>query len=289
MVVLGLRSPLPRLTDGMKSRHKTTRFEFRHLTHCLSSNEDSNGIPESQIPLPRVESEALPQNFCLIESRHAVKDFADLQVNELQAQVESRRSRIFLLLEEIRRLRLQVHLKSTRPQSQDESLQEMEYSSIVPMLNRSHFLQEKNMKRYIAIYIWMVTAVILFGGLIAPSLEVKMGLGGTSYLDFIQSIHLPEQLAEVDPIVASFCGGAVGALSTLLVIDLQNVRNQRRNRCYYCKGVGYLPCGSCVGSGIDNAITCATCSGTGKVMCPNCFCTGKHLVTEHDPRFDPFD
>ena len=86
------------------------------------------------------------------------------------------------------------------------------------------------MKKYIAFYIWIVTCIILFGGLIAPSLELRMGLGGTSYLEFIQSMHLPEQLAEVDPIVASFCGGAVGALSTLLVIDLNNVRNQQRNR-----------------------------------------------------------
>jgi hypothetical protein len=43
---------------------------------------------------------------------------------------------------------------------------------------------------------------------------------GTSYPDFIHSLHLPEQLAEVDPIVASFCGGAVGAVSALLVVEV---------------------------------------------------------------------
>jgi hypothetical protein len=43
---------------------------------------------------------------------------------------------------------------------------------------------------------------------------------GTSYIDFIHSLHLPEQLAEVDPIVASFCGGAVGAVSALLVVEV---------------------------------------------------------------------
>lgn len=39
-------------------------------------------------------------------------------------------------------------------------------------------------------------------------------------MDFIQGLHLPEQLAEVDPIVASFCGGAVGVVSALLVIEV---------------------------------------------------------------------
>lgn len=39
-------------------------------------------------------------------------------------------------------------------------------------------------------------------------------------MDFIHSLHLPEQLAEVDPIVASFCGGAVGAVSALLVVEV---------------------------------------------------------------------
>lgn len=43
---------------------------------------------------------------------------------------------------------------------------------------------------------------------------------GTSYIDFIHSLHLPEQLAKVDPIVASFCGGAVGVVSALLVIEV---------------------------------------------------------------------
>lgn len=43
---------------------------------------------------------------------------------------------------------------------------------------------------------------------------------GASYPEFIQSMHLPAQLAEVDPIVASFCGGAVGVVSALLVVEV---------------------------------------------------------------------
>jgi hypothetical protein len=97
---------------------------------------------------------------------------------------------------------------------------------------------------------------------------------GTTYLEFVQSLHLPAQLAEVDPIVASFCGGwlgpgpafgrslwvelqtrphvgpcrrrdhpprgvhaplccaggAVGVVSSLLVIELTNVKKQQRNK-----------------------------------------------------------
>jgi hypothetical protein len=57
---------------------------------------------------------------------------------------------------------------------------------------------------------------LFFGGLIAPLAEVKLGIGGTTYLDFIESMYLPRQLAEVDPIVASFTGGAVGAIRYVL-------------------------------------------------------------------------
>ena len=52
--------------------------------------------------------------------------------------------------------------------------------------------------------------------------------------------HLPAQLAEVDPIVASFCGGAVGVLSTLMLVEANNSKMQAANRCIYC-GVGPHP------------------------------------------------
>lgn len=53
----------------------------------------------------------------------------------------------------------------------------------------------------------------------------------------------------MDPIVASFCGGSVGVLSALLVVEINNIRKQQRNRCHYCDGTGYLSCGNCVGTG----------------------------------------
>lgn len=208
----------------------------RQRRRCILLNRasSSDATPPEEEPLPQnssqqssVDSITPSSDVCLIESRHSMHDFANLQKEELKAQVESRRNKVFLLLEEIRRLRIQLQLKSRGNGSSEE---DMGYESVVPIINQSSLLQEKNMKKYIGIYMWVVAGVILFGGLVAPSLEVRMGLGGTSYLEFIQSMHLPEQLAEVDPIVASFCGGAVGALSTLLVVDLNNVRSQQRNR-----------------------------------------------------------
>lgn len=136
----------------------------------------------------------------------------------------------------------------------------------------------------------------------APSLSLKLGLGGISYYEFIESVRLPTQLAEVDPIVASFCGGAVGVLTSLLVVEANNAKIQDKRKCIYCEGTGYLTCGNCLGTGVSAAevgavatgpgtggdCTCSFCSGTGKVMCTACLCTGKQLATEHDPRVDPF-
>ncbi len=60
-------------------------------------------------------------------------------------------------------------------------------------------------------------------------------LAGTTYSQFITGMHLPDQLAQVDPIVASFCGGAVGVLSTLLVVEVNNKDKQAAQRCVYCE------------------------------------------------------
>ena len=173
-------------------------------------------------------------------------------------------------------------------------------------------------KAYGQIYAALVTAIILFGGLAAPVLEVKLGLGGASYSEIIQAAHLPPQLAAVDPIVASFCGGAVGVLTTLLIVEENNAALVASNRCVYCGGTGYVACGACAGAGVlpaeeaamepalassssssssssgssplfsSSSPTCAACSGTGKVACIGCLCTGKKVARETDQRLDPF-
>jgi hypothetical protein len=90
---------------------------------------------------------------------------------------------------------------------------------------------------------------------------------------------------------ASFCGGSVGVLSSLLLVEVNNFKKQLSSRCHYCKGTGYLMCGNCIGSGSDpySGKGCIFCTRSGKVMCTGCLCTGKLLATEHDPRIDPFD
>lgn len=211
----------------------------------------------------------------------SLRQFVALQTQLCSAtdveHVQGRRNRIFLLMEEVRRLRIQQRLKGG-----DESVEEPRndrFNSALPLLPQ---LTEQNLKRYYTAYMSIVALIILFGGLIAPILEVRLGLGGTSYMQFIQSIRLPSQLAQVDPIVASFCGGAVGVLSAFLLVEVKNVKEQQATRCLYCGGTGYLECGNCHSSG------CSECSMTGKVMCISCFCTGKAMATEHDPRADPF-
>ena len=57
---------------------------------------------------------------------------------------------------------------------------------------------------------------------------------GASYREFIAQMRLPGQLAAVDPIVASFCGGAVGVLTTLIIVEANNASTQERRRCFYC-------------------------------------------------------
>ncbi|MEW5297040.1 MAG: hypothetical protein WDW36_000275 [Sanguina aurantia] len=227
-----------------------------------------------------------PDNFCIIENQ--VKDFETLPLEEIGNNLMFRKTRIFLLLEEVRRLRIQMRLKGGVVAARNEIEQEQKYMSALPFMPP---LNEKTLQQYYILYAAFFLTITLFGALVAPIAELKLGLGGTSYGDFVVALHLPAQLADVDPIVASFCGGAVGVVSCLLVIEVGNVTRQQKNRCHYCEGTGYLTCGQCVGSGLDAKTSsgCSYCSSTGKVMCTGCLCTGKQLATEYDPRRDPFE
>lgn len=240
--------------------------------------------------------ELIPE-FCIIETRDSVRDFENLQLEELELNIQSRRNKIFLLMEEVRRLKIQHRVKQGEmnlPSGDEFSVAKENFKSALPFMPP---VTEKTLKNYVALSAVTVSAIILFGGLVAPILEVKLGLGGQSYREFIQSIGLPEQLAEVDPIVASFCGGAVGVLSALLIVEANNIRSHAMERCFYCQGSGYLSCGQCNGKRrlISMQATgnktprCHNCTGTGKVMCTSCLCTGKQLATEHDPRLDPWN
>jgi hypothetical protein len=228
-----------------------------------------------------------------------------MQSQEIQDNIRSRRNKIFLLMEEVRRLRVQQRIRTSESRGASSEESEMpEIPSSIPFLPNT---SPKTMKQLYLTSFSFITGIIFFGGLIAPVLELKLGLGGTSYEDFIRTMHLPLQLSQVDPIVASFSGGAVGVISALMLVEIRNVRQQEKKRCTYCHGTGYLPCARCSASGMllnsksfslscDNGHNmwstterCPNCSGAGKVMCPTCLCTGTAMASEHDPRIDPFD
>ena len=245
--------------------------------------------------------------FCIIEGPETGQEFAKMELQEIQDNIRSRRNKIFLHMEEVRRLRIQQRIKSAELGILNEE-QENElpnFPSFIPFLPP---LTSANLKQYYATCFSLIAGIILFGGLLAPSLELKLGLGGTSYADFIESVHLPMQLSQVDPIVASFSGGAVGVISALMVVEINNVKQQEQKRCKYCLGTGYLACARCSSTGAlvliepvstvkggDKPLSppkterCSNCSGSGKVMCPTCLCTGMAMASEHDPRIDPFD
>lgn len=248
-----------------------------------------------------VDSDKNAAGFCIIEGPETVEDFAKMELQEIRDNIRSRRNKIFLHMEEVRRLRIQQRIKSAELGilTEDQENELPNFPSFIPFLPP---LTSENLKQYYATCFSLIAGFMLFGGLLAPSLELKLGLGGTSYADFIQSMHLPMQLSQVDPIVASFSGGAVGVISALMVVEINNVRQQEHKRCKYCLGTGYLACARCSNTGALVLINgadkspsppkterCPNCSGSGKVMCPTCLCTGMAMASEHDPRIDPFD
>ncbi|CAN6439177.1 unnamed protein product [Victoria cruziana] len=158
-------------------------------------------------------------------------------MQEIQDNIRSRRNKIFLLMEEVRRLRIQQRIKitGTAIEDSDKENEMPDMPSSIPFLPNMTLTTRR--KLYLTCFL-LISGIILFGGFFAPTLELKLGLGGTSYEDFIRSLHLPRQLSQVDPIVASFSGGAVGVISALMVIEVNNVEQQEKKRCKYCLGTG---------------------------------------------------
>ncbi|XP_059668698.1 protein ORANGE-LIKE, chloroplastic isoform X3 [Cornus florida] len=256
-------------SHGSPKSLSLSKHAFRPPFVCFSARDASDSIPAG---------DNIPSNFCIIEGPETVQDFVQMQLQEIQDNIRSRRNKIFLLMEEVRRLRVQQRIKSVKviDESGEEENEMPDIPSSIPFL--PHVL------------------------------ELRLGIGGTSYEDFIRSMHLPLQLSQVDPIVASFSGGAVGVISALMLIEANNVEQQEKKRCKYCHGTGYLACARCSASGVCLNIEpisatiasnhplrapttqrCLNCSGAGKVMCPTCLCTGMVMASEHDPRIDPFD
>ncbi|XP_020868745.1 protein ORANGE, chloroplastic isoform X2 [Arabidopsis lyrata subsp. lyrata] len=238
--------------------------------------------PESSPLDSESSADKFAAGFCIIEGPETVQDFAKMQLQEIQDNIRSRRNKIFLHMEEVRRLRIQQRIKNTElgiiNEEQEHELPN--FPSFIPFLPP---LSAANLKVYYATCFSLIAGIILFGGLLAPTLELKLGIGGTSYADFIQSLHLPMQLSQVDPIVASFSGGAVGVISALMVVEVNNVKQQEHKRCKYCLGTGYLACARCSSTGalvltepvsavagVNHSLSppkterCSNCSGAGK-------------------------
>ncbi|XP_020240001.1 protein ORANGE-LIKE, chloroplastic [Cajanus cajan] len=286
-------------------RGNTKQFTFSKATNLLQSQPRIIVCSSSK---DGGSGDNPPSNFCIIEGPDMVEDFVQMQQQEIQDNIKSRRNKIFLLMEEVRRLRVQQRLRAQKAVNEDGEEEANEMPDIPSSIPFLPLVTPKTLKKLYLTSISFISAIIVFGGLIAPTLELKLGLGGTSYEDFIRSMHLPLQLSQVDPIVASFSGGAVGVISVLMLIEANNVEQQEKKRCKYCHGTGYLACARCSASGVclnidpisvSNASArplrvpttkrCPNCSGAGKVMCPTCLCTGMMMASEHDLRIDPFD
>jgi len=114
---------------------------------------------------------ALPENFCIIESRESVKSFSDMQNEELELNIQSRRNKIFLLMEEVRRLRIQQRMRmktvsSSAPMDGDDGTSsdtDESYPSFIPFFPP---VNEKTMKLYTNLYYVTVAGIIMFGGLV---------------------------------------------------------------------------------------------------------------------------
>jgi len=297
-----------------------------------SELERFNGFKESKRPDFLVKTDSL-------------QDFDSYSAEEIERGIAERRNTIFLLMEEVRRLRIQGRVRGVRGWStkaqgngagpgetssmaaavaarggggdgaEKQEIQSdilggevtEEFESSIPGLPP---LTKRNLNVYYRVF-WIYTVIlILLGGIVAPTLEINLGVGGQSYADFIQALHLPRQLAMVDPVVASATGGAVGVMTALLLVEINNVERQEAKNCMYCQGSGYLPCSTCMGTGAGSCFVnrdvkgnqlvelsspgaeeediCPMCSGVCQVMCTSCLSTGKAMVTEHDRRLDPF-
>ncbi|TYH80442.1 hypothetical protein ES332_D03G132600v1 [Gossypium tomentosum] len=300
-----IKPSIPCNTCSLSSRFPQKKPKLNSKWRSMATEPDSSSFA------PSIDSDSsadkVTAGFCIIEGPETVQDFANMELQEIRDNIRSRRNKVFLQMEEVRRLRIQQRIKSAELGilKEEREIELPNFPSFIPFLPP---LTSANLKVYYATCYSLIAGIILFGGLIAPTLELKLGLGGTTYTDFISSMHLPMQLSQVDPIVASFSGGAVGVISALMVVEINNVKQQEHKRCKYCLGTGYLACARCsntgslvliepvsTGNGGDRPLStpkterCSNCSGSGKVMCPTCLCTGMAMASEHDPRIDPFD
>ncbi|KAG6508031.1 hypothetical protein ZIOFF_033386 [Zingiber officinale] len=105
-------------------------------------------------------------SFCIIEGPETVEGFVQLQMQEIDDNIKSRRNKIFLLMEEVRRLRIQQRLKIA--EHSDEGCEDNELPDIpstIPFLSHT---TPKTLRQLYMTSFCVAFGIIVFGGLVAP-------------------------------------------------------------------------------------------------------------------------
>ncbi|EFJ19837.1 hypothetical protein SELMODRAFT_418639 [Selaginella moellendorffii] len=197
------------------------------------------------------DSSSSNNGFYIIDSRDTVVDLAKMQFEELR--------------DDVRRLRIQQRLKGA-----ELGLEEEDEKNDLP----DNGLAMADIHDVEVILCNLLCRVRWSHPFWWPSSFWSSDLG----LDFPPIlIYTFTRAAKVDPSVASFSGGSVGA---------NNIRQQDKKRCKYCHGTA---AGTVASPESMERKRCPNCFGVTKAMCPTCLCTVMALATEHDRRIDPFD
>ncbi|KAL4420422.1 hypothetical protein ABPG75_010078 [Micractinium tetrahymenae] len=253
--------------SGVQARPSAARPQRGSLQTCnvAAGFWDTN----TTMPTNGADSMMIPQKNTWIEKPEAVKDFATLQsmLDEIQQNIALRQDTISLLTGEVQRLRTQMGglegsglntgslpaasngaasaaALQLGPGSPSDKAASMAASMLAQraerpapaaaagsfLTNAGLFSANKSTQANVAAYAGAVAGIVFFGGVVAPVIEDKLGLGGPAYYDFITSNGLPNTMAEVDPIVASHAGGAVGVLTAQLAQEAAAARRTGRQR-----------------------------------------------------------
>ncbi|MBA0790040.1 hypothetical protein Gohar_014710 [Gossypium harknessii] len=93
-----------------------------------------------------------------------------MELQEIEDNIRSRRNKIFLQMEEVRRLRIQQRIKSAElgifKEEQESELPN--FPSFIPFLPP---LTSANLKVYYVTCYSLIAGIIIFGGLLAPTVS----------------------------------------------------------------------------------------------------------------------
>lgn len=207
----------------------------------------SSAAMAGSMSLPSSYLTDVPESYSIADSE-ALKDFATLQtmMDEIQKNITARQDKISLLTEEVKLLRGRMGMAESRIGggsyygSNGSDAQaglilsklggadaSMNGAAGVDASVLQSLLTDKALQGSAASYALAVAAIVFTGGVAAPVVEEKLGLGAAAYYDYVASQDLPITLAEVDPVTSAVSGGAVGVLTAQLLAEAK-MRQQRR-------------------------------------------------------------